>query len=115
MKLLIRLAVVALLVNACWRVGSAYASYYRFKDAVQDATQRPAGRNDAQVRTRVYELATEYGIPFTEETLTVTRRDNHTIVDGAYKVPILFFPRVTYDWPFEVHVDTFLFDGGGLR
>jgi hypothetical protein len=106
-KAVIRLAIVALLANATWRVGSAYAKHYRFTDAVTQVTQYRGDRSDAQVHDRVFELAAAYEIPVTDENLSVTRRDNHTIVDGGYQRPIDLFPGFTYDWPFTVHVDTF--------
>jgi hypothetical protein len=109
-KAVIRLAIVAILANATWRVGTAYAKHYRFTDAVTQATQYRGDKSDAQVHDRVFELAASYEIPVTDENLSVTRRDNHTIVDGAYKRPIDLLPGFTYEWPFTVHVDTFTVD-----
>ena len=34
MKTLIKLAVAALVVYACWQAGSAFLRYYQFKDEV---------------------------------------------------------------------------------
>ena len=34
MKTLLKLVIVALLANALWRIGSAYATFYKFTDAV---------------------------------------------------------------------------------
>jgi hypothetical protein len=106
-KAIIKLAIVAALANATWRVGTAYAKHYRFTDAATQTTQYRGGRTDAQVHDRVFELAAAHDIPVTENTLSVTSRDNHTIVDGAYRRPIELFPGFTYAWPFTVHIDTF--------
>ena len=110
-KLAIKLTIAALLANATWRVGSAYADYYRFTDAVQQVTQYRGSKTDDQIHDRVFELAATYDIPVTDENLTVVRRDNHTIVEGSYKLPIDLLPRYKYLWPFTVHVDTFVIDG----
>jgi hypothetical protein len=106
-KAVIRLAIVALLANATWRLATAYAQHYRFTDAVTQTTQYRGDKSDSQVHDRVFELAASYEIPVTDENLSVTRRDNHTIVDGTYKRPIDLFPGFSYEWPFTVHVDTF--------
>jgi hypothetical protein len=114
-KVAIRLAVVAFLANGTWRVGTAYANHYRFTDAVAQATQFRGDKSDGQVHDRVFELAASHDIPVSDENLTVTRQENHTIVDGAYKQPIELFPGFKYAWPFTVHIDTFIIVGAGTR
>jgi hypothetical protein len=106
-KTVIRLAIVAVLANATWRVGTAYAKHYRFTDAVTQTTQYRSDKTDAQIHDRVFELAAAHDIPVTDENLTVTHREYHTVVEGAYKRPIELFPGFIYAWPFTVHVDTF--------
>jgi hypothetical protein len=109
-KFVVKLAIVALIANATWRVGSAYATHYRFTDAVQATTQFRAQKTDEQIHARILELASQYDIPVTDESLTVRRAANgHTIVDGAYAKPIDLAPGFTYRWPFTLHVDTFAF------
>ena len=46
LKLAIKLAIVAIIANATWRVGSAYAKHYRFVDSVQQVTQFRASKPD---------------------------------------------------------------------
>ena len=114
MKLLIRLLIVAVIANATWRIGSAYLTYYRFKDAVRQTTQFRGKLTDEQVHSRLLELADEYGVPVTDETLTITVRDNHTIVEGSYNQPIDIVPTYRYDWPFKFYVDTFVTDPANI-
>jgi hypothetical protein len=108
MKLIIKLLITALIANAAFRVGSAYATYYKFKDAVQQSTQYGAERTDRELRDRILELAAQYDVPLEEDGFTVAREENHTIVDGAFSVPIEVFPGVRRDWPFTFHTDTFV-------
>jgi len=110
MKVVIKLLIAALIANGTWRVGTAYMSFYKFKDAVAEMTQHRGDKSDEQVRERVLELAGQYDIPLSGEALTVRRDDRHTIVDGAYTRPIDIVPGFKYDWPFKVHVDTFVLD-----
>ena len=111
MKLILKLVIVALIANAAWRVGSVYASYYRFNDAVQQTTLYRGDKTDEQVRDRVYELAADYDIPTSDDTFTVRQDSGHTIVEGAYKKPVQIAPGFTYDLKFDVHVDTFTIRG----
>ena len=39
LKLIVKLALAALIANAAWRLGSAYLQFYRFTDAVTQAAQ----------------------------------------------------------------------------
>jgi hypothetical protein len=107
MKTIIKLVIVAIIANATWRVGSAYAKHYRFVDSVQQATQFRATKSDAEIHDRVFELASQYDIPVTDDNLTITHQDTHTVVDGSYRRQIDLFPGFTYPWPFTVHVDVF--------
>jgi len=107
-KLLLKLAVVALIANATWRIGSAYATHYRFTDAVQATTQFRGSKTDEQIRARVLDLASQYDLPLADEAVTVrTENTNHTVVDGSYAKSIDLVPGYTYRWPFKFHVDTF--------
>jgi hypothetical protein len=105
-KFLVKLAIVALLANAAWRVGSAYASYYKFKDAVQETTVYGPDKTDAQLRARIMELATEFDLAIAEDSFTIRRELNHTIVDGTFVQPVEVVPRYKYPWAFTWHVDS---------
>jgi hypothetical protein len=109
-KTVIRLALVAVLANATWRVGTAYAKHYRFIDAVTQATQFRGAKSDQEMHDRVFELAATHDIPVTDENLTLSRRENHTVVDGGYRRSIELVPGFKYDWPFTVHIDTFVME-----
>src|SRR5262245_32463821 len=111
MKLLFKLLIVALIANAGWRIGTAYLSYLQFKDAVRETTAHRGKKSDEQIHDRVFELATEYEIPVTDESLTITSRDNHTIVEGSYVKTLELVPTFKYSWPFKVYVDTFVLEG----
>ena len=107
-RLVIKLALVALIAHGAWRVGSAYASYYKFRDAVEQATQYGPDKSDAELRAHVLELAAQYDIPLDEDGFTIERDVNHTIVDGAFIRPIELLPGYKRPWSFTFHVDTFV-------
>ena len=107
MKLLIKLAIVALVANAAWHLMTAYTSYYKFKDAVQQTTQFGNDKSLDQLRTRILNLANDYDLPLGEDDFTVRRETLHTIVEGAYVKTIDLLPGYSRPWRFEFHTDTF--------
>ncbi len=110
-KTLLKLAIAALLANAAWRVGSAYLSFYKFKDAVTETTQFDSERSDEQLQQRILELASQYDVPLAADGFTVRRRDYHTIVDGSYNQKIEIVPGYLHSWSFSFHTDTFVVPG----
>jgi hypothetical protein len=105
-KLIIKLAIVALVANACWRVGSAYVSHYKFQDSVQQAALFRGSKSDEVLRTRIFELAADFDIPVSEDEVTLTTSEHRTVVDGAYIRIIEIAPGFEYPWEFTFHVDT---------
>ena len=105
-KLIIKLAVVALLANASWRVGSAYVSHYKFEDAVQQAALFRGSQTDDVLRKRIFELASDFDIPVTDDDVMLTTSEHHTVVEGSYTRIIELVPGYKYPWEFTFHVDT---------
>jgi hypothetical protein len=105
-KFILKLAVVALLANASWRVGTAYVSHYKFEDSVEQAALFRGTKTDDVLRRRIFELASDFDIPVTEDQVTLTTLDHHTVVEGGYTRIIELAPGFTYPWEFTFHVDT---------
>ncbi len=106
-KLIVKLAIVALVANATFQLGSAYMSFYRFKDSVQEAAQFGGRKSEAELQQRVLDLASQYSIPIDEADFTVRRQEPHTYINGSYKKTVQLFPGYPYDWPFTFNVDVF--------
>lgn len=106
-RFILRLAIAAFIVNATWRVGSAYMTYYRFTDTVTQTAQYSKGKSEEELRQRVLELAAEYDVPLGENAVTVRRKSNHTFVDGSFTKPVDLLPGYRYPWPFRVNIDVF--------
>src|SRR5258707_15709732 len=105
MKPLLKLAFVALIANATWHLWGVYAAHYKFKDAVQSLTQYSADKPEQELRDRILALGAQYDVRITESNFTITRKENHTIVDGAYTRPVDLAPGFTYPWSFTWQVD----------
>jgi hypothetical protein len=106
LKLLVKLALAALIANAVWRVGSAYMRFYRFTDAVTQTAQFGLERSAADLPQRIVELASEYDVPLSVGDFTVQRDSRkHTLIEGSYVQPVDLAPGYQYQWPFRIHVD----------
>ena len=107
-KLFIKLALSALITNAVWHIGSAYVTFYRFKDAVTETAQFGSERPIAEIQERVMALASRHDIPLDKSDVTVRRDEgNHTYIDGSYVQPLDLLPGYRYPWSFALHVDVF--------
>ncbi len=111
MKVLLKLAIVALLANATWHVWGVYAAHFKFKDAVQSASQFNGARSDQELHSRILELAGQYDVPVTDANFTIRRDQNHTITDGSYSRSVELFPGFSYPLTFSWHSDTFTVAG----
>ena len=107
LKLLVKLAIVAFLANAIYRVGSEYLNYIKFRDAIRDAAMFKA-KTDDQLRQRIMDLSNEYDIPLSEDAVTIRREERHVLIDGRYEKPIEIAPRVPYRWPFSWSIDVMM-------
>ena len=103
-KTLIKLAIVALLANGIWRIGSAYMSFYRFKDAVDEMALHSKGKTLDELKDKVLELASSYDEPVDADAVTVRREDPHLIIEGSYKKRVLLAPGFEYALPFTLNV-----------
>ena len=105
-KTIIKLALVALIANGSWRVASAYMTHYKFTDSVHQLALFRGKQADDVLRRRIFEVASDFDIPVSDEDITLRTQDHHTIVDGAYTLEIELVPGFVYPWPFDFHIDT---------
>jgi hypothetical protein len=103
-KLFVKLAVVALLANAAYRIGLEYLTYIKFRDAVRDAATYKS-KDDDDLRKRIMDLAGDFDIPLTPDALSIRREDRQVMVDGSYHKPIEVVPTFQYSWPFTWSIE----------
>jgi hypothetical protein len=104
MKTIIKLLIVALVLNAAWHVGSAYWQHYQFEDAVKEAAQFTGRAKAEDLTARVYELADKWEIPLEADAVKVTKAQRRITVDAAYSREIDVAPRYPRHWDFAIHV-----------
>ena len=109
-KSIVKIVIAVLLANAIWRVASAYISYYKFEDAVQEYAIRTSGKEDDAVKNRVAELAAQYEEPLDADAISVNRNEQHTFIEASYTKPIAILPGYEYQWPFSLKVDGYVIE-----
>ena len=109
-KSIVKVIIAVLLANAIWRIASAYISYYKFEDAVQQYSVRTAGKGDDEVKSKVAELAAQYEEPIDADAVSVRREERHTYIDVSYTKPVAIVPGYDYPWPFSMKVDGYVIE-----
>lgn len=104
LKLLFKLALVALLANSAYHIGAEYLTYIKFQDAIRDAAIFKA-RNDEELMSRIIALAQQYEVPLDEENLTIDRQGTRVTVNGWYDKDIEIVPTYEYPWHFGLAID----------
>ena len=104
LKLLLKLAVVALVANTAYHIGVEYLTYIKFQDAIRDAAIFKA-RNDQELVARIVSLAQQYEVPLNEENITIDRQGKRVNVIGWYDKPIEVVPTYEYPWHFGLSID----------
>jgi hypothetical protein len=75
-RVLLKLAIVALVLNAAWQVGSTYLRFYQFQDALQELAQFGESRGDKQLCTQAMEHAANLEVPITAGGISIRRGSN---------------------------------------
>jgi hypothetical protein len=103
-KLFVKLAIVALLANAAYHIGTEYLTYIKFRDAIRDAAMFKA-KSDSELLARIVELAGQYDVPLQEENVTIEREERKVSVEGWYDKPIEVVPDYEYPWHFGLSLE----------
>ena len=104
MKTVIKLIIVALVLNAAYRVGSVYWTHYQFQDSIQQMAQFSEHAAPEDLRTKILEMAGTLGVPIEPDNLTVTRGNRRIDIDGSYFRDLEVVPRFKRRWDFTIHV-----------
>jgi hypothetical protein len=106
-KTIIKLAIAALVVHACWRSANVVLRYYRFKDAVHETVLFYNSKSDTQLQGRVMDLAAQFEVPVAAENVEILHQENKTIVNANYTDRIELIPTKFFPWQFKVNVEAF--------
>jgi hypothetical protein len=107
MKLVIKLVIAALIVNAVYHSGSAFLKYYQFKDETQQMILFGQGQSVSDLTSQILGEATKRDVPLDEEGLTVTREGARTLAEVTYTEAIEVFPRYFYPMDFSFSAEAY--------
>ena len=111
MRTLVKLVIAGLVIHATWRTGSAYWTYFNFREGLREIAQLSAGKPEGEVHRRAMAVASKLNVPIEPQQLIVTRQEEHTFIDASYKTDIEVLPRYRYPWEFKVNVDAWTISG----
>jgi hypothetical protein len=114
MKTILKLVIAALIIHACWRAGSAYWRYYRFKDEVQQAALFGLSKSESDLQKSVIETARRMQLPLAPGSVSVHREENHTYVTATYTEQVQLVPTYYFPYVFDVNLDVLTL-GGALK
>lgn len=107
MKSIIKLVILALFLNAAFRIGTEYVTYYQFRDTIREAAMFTA-RTDDELGQAVMESATNYEVPLAPDGFTMHRDGREATVTGSYTKSIEIVPGYKYPWNFPFTIQAFV-------
>ena len=107
MKSIFKLAILALFLNAAFRVGTEYVTYYQFRDTIREAAMFTA-RTDDELGQAVMESATNYNVPLAADGFTMRRDGREALVTGSYTKSIELVPGYKYPWQFPFTIQAYV-------
>ena len=105
MKTIIKLLIVAAVLNAAARSAMAAWSFYEFKDASQQIAIFAGDMPESALHEQVMETAVRLGVPVSPEQVTVRREGAVTRIEAAYEQPVELFPNYTRRVPVSFAVE----------
>jgi hypothetical protein len=104
-KTLIKLLIVAAIVNATARVGMAAARYYQLKDESQELVTFGGNIVLGELQNQILLKAEQLRLPLASEDVLVTREGLRTTASAAYTDSVEVFPNYKYPIRFQFRVE----------
>ena len=111
MKVIIKLLIVAAVLNACVRGAMAAWTYYQFKDAASQTILFGADASVGQLQEQILRRAAEFDVPITPENLVVSRDGPRTVAETSYTQPVELVPSYRHPFKFSFKVDALSYGG----
>jgi hypothetical protein len=111
MATIVKLLIVAALLNASVRGGRVAWAHYQLEDEAQRLVQFESDQTDDELHKEILAKAAALSVPLAPEQITVRRESNRTMADAAYTRRVEWFPTLVYPVPFSFHVEAFTIAG----
>jgi hypothetical protein len=105
-RFLLKLTLAGLIAHAAWQFGSAYVTFFRFREAVTEASRFGAAKPEEALRRQVVELAAQFDVPLGDNDFSIRREGGHTYLDGSYSQTIELVPGYPHETSFTWNIDT---------
>jgi hypothetical protein len=106
MSTFFKLAITALVLNACVQAGRSAWTFYQFEDSVQQAVLFSAKETPPQVKARIVELAGEHQVPLDPGVVEVKFSGTQARITGEYTDAVRLVPGAfVYDWTHVLDLD----------
>ena len=107
MKLLIKLIVAVVVVNAAYRCGTVALKYYQFKDEVQKMVLFGQSNPVRELTNQIVQEAMKRSVPLDADGVSVSREGGRTVADVTYSENVEVFPRYVYPVKFSFSAEAF--------
>jgi hypothetical protein len=104
-KLLIKLVIAGVVLNAAARAGQAAWDYYQLKDVAQQTLIFGTSATPTQLHEEILRRAAGLEIPLAAENLEVKREGPRTSAKASYTQQVELFPNYRYPFDFSFEVD----------
>jgi hypothetical protein len=104
-KLIIKLAIVALIVHAGVKIVPVFWSNFQFRDRLAEQARFAGKKSEEELRNRAERTANDLEIPVTGEGISVHKVGAQTTFDTHYTAQLEYFPKRFYPWEFVIHVE----------
>jgi hypothetical protein len=112
MKTIIKIAIVLVVLFACFNVGRALLTEYQFEDAVHENLLFDPRMTDPEIVRMVLETAGKYNVPIDTSGISVTQQGPDIHIDMSYVTTIVLIPGVfEKEWNFQPSASTRLLVG----
>lgn len=110
-RTMLELTVLVLIAYLAFQAAPAVISRVSFLNELTAIANSPVLEDASVLRRKVLDAAAGRGIVVILENVQVTRdqEQGKTIIDVRYQLFLNFFPRFTYVWEVEDHVEALLF------
>lgn len=106
MKIIVKIILVVVLLNAATHVALASWRHFQLRDAAEQAVTFGATQDPAAIKGSILRSAADLNLPLDADNVTVVRNGKYTSANASYRQQIELFPRYLYPYDFSFKVES---------
>jgi len=103
-RTIVKLIILAVIVNAAVNVVPVFWADFRFKDAVKELARFSAKLDDKKIAGEVMDIAVRMEVPLAAQDVRVSRLGKRVVIETSYHVEMEYFPQQFYGRDFSMRV-----------